>query len=64
VRTGFEKAVLLGLSKVGGVLVEEMTTGANLQNSYGAGAEIVLFNGNKFQFVSKLGYVFGTLESS
>jgi hypothetical protein len=58
VHTAFEKAVLLGLAKVGGVLVEEMTTGANLKEAYGAGAEIALFNGSKFQFVSKLGYVF------
>lgn len=58
VRTAFERAILLGLAKVGAVLVEEMTTGANLKESYGAGAEIVLFQGNRFQFISKLGYVF------
>jgi hypothetical protein len=58
VGTAFEKAILLGLAKVGAVLSEEMTTGANLTESYGAGAEIMLFQGNRFEFILKLGFVF------
>jgi hypothetical protein len=58
VKIAFEKSVLLGLSTVGAVLTEELSTGANLRASYGSGAEIVLYTGNRFEFVSKIGYAF------
>jgi hypothetical protein len=58
VKTAFDKSVLLGLAKVGAVLTEELSTATNLQASYGCGAEIALYTGNKFEFASKLGYFF------
>jgi hypothetical protein len=57
VKTAFDKSVLLGLAKVGALLTEELSTATNLQASYGYGAEIALYTGNRFEF-PKLGYFF------
>jgi hypothetical protein len=56
VETAFQKAALLGLVKLGAVLSEERVGARNLQASYGYGAEIALYTGNRFEFVSKVGY--------
>jgi hypothetical protein len=58
VATGFQKSVLLGLVKVGALLTEELGPARNLQASYGYGAEIALYTGSRFEFVSKVGYFF------
>jgi hypothetical protein len=58
VNTAFEKAILLGLAKVGGILTEELRAATNLKEYYGYGGEIALFNGRRFQFISQVGYVF------
>jgi hypothetical protein len=58
VKTGFEKSVLLGIAKIGAVLTEELSTAVNLQASYGYGAELALYNGNRFEFLPKIGYYF------
>ena len=53
-----DKALLLGLAKLGAVLTEEISSGNNLVWSYGYGAEMVLFNGQRFECVSGAGYTF------
>jgi hypothetical protein len=58
VRTAFQKAILLGLVKLGSVLTDEVFTGRNLQESYGCGGEIALYTGRRFEFVSGIGYFF------
>jgi hypothetical protein len=58
VGTAFQKSVLLGLVKVGALLTEELGPARNLQASYGYGAEIALYTGKRFEFVSKVGYFF------
>jgi hypothetical protein len=58
VETTLQKSLLLGLVKVGAVLTEELGPARNLQASYGYGAEIALYTGTRFEFVSKVGYFF------
>ena len=58
VETAFQKSVLLGLVKVGAVLIEELAGARNLQASYGYGGEIALYSGKRFEFISKVGYFF------
>lgn len=58
VKTAYEKALLLGLTKTGAVLFEEIRTGETLQESYGYGAEMVLFDGKRFSFIPRFGYSF------
>jgi hypothetical protein len=53
-----DKATLLGITNAGKVLLEEMTSGGTLENSYGYGAELALFNGREFQFVRGIAYTF------
>jgi hypothetical protein len=58
VQTARDKATLMGLTRAGAVLFEEIASGENLAVGYGYGAEIALFTGSKFEMVPKLGYVF------
>jgi hypothetical protein len=58
VQTAYDKAVLLGITKIGNVLAHEVISGDNLALGYGGGAEIALFTGDRFEFVPKIGYLF------
>jgi hypothetical protein len=58
VENAYEKACLLGISKIGNVLVDEIMTGKNLAHGYGYGAELALFNGLRFEFIPKIGFMF------
>jgi hypothetical protein len=58
VQTAYDKAVLLGITKIGNVLAREIVSGDNLTLGYGGGAELALLTGNRFEFVPKIGYLF------
>jgi hypothetical protein len=58
VRTAFQKAILLGLVKIGSMLTNEVFTARNLEESYGFGGEMALYTGKRFEFVSDIGYFF------
>jgi hypothetical protein len=57
VQAAYDKAILLGIAKVGKVLADEILDGQNLLASYGYGAELALFTGVRFEFVPKLSYI-------
>jgi hypothetical protein len=58
IQSAYEKACLLGITKIGNVLVEEIISDANLALGYGYGAELALFNGIRFEFIPKIGFMF------
>jgi hypothetical protein len=58
VQNAYEKSCLLGICKIGNVLLDEIMSGDNLSLGYGYGAELVLFNGTRFEFIPKIGYMF------
>ena len=40
------------------MLLDEIMSGDNLALGYGYGAELALFNGTRFEFIPKIGYMF------
>lgn len=58
VTTAWDKAVLLGLSKIGRLMIEELSSAANLEQAYGFGAQLVLLSAGGFRAVEKVTMLF------
>lgn len=58
VKIAWDKAALLGLTKIGSLLTEELSSGSNLAAAYGYGGEIVLWTASGFRSVKKLTHIF------
>lgn len=55
---GWDRSVLTGLSKIGGLLGEEMSSHTNLDSFYGFGGEMMVLASTGFQAISSVTYSF------
>lgn len=58
VTQSWDKAVLRGLTLIGGLLTEELSTGSNLEAAYGFGGEMILQTSSGFRSADKLTLLF------
>jgi hypothetical protein len=53
VALAWDKAVLVGLTKIGGLVTEELSSGKNLEAAYGYGGEMIILTSAGFRAVEK-----------
>jgi hypothetical protein len=58
IKTELEKVIYISVAQAGKILLSELMAAGNLDNAYGFGAEILLWDGSKFFYVEKLAYAF------
>ena len=57
-KTELERATYICITQAGNILLNELMVGGTLENYYGFGAELMLWDGNKFFYIDKLVYSF------
>lgn len=60
--TAFERATYIASCKAGKILFQELIDAKNLESGYGYGAELILWTGSEFRYVSEISYSFWNME--